>query len=137
MGLSNAERKRRERERRQAKWMAEEERVRKLGELFEALPDCPQKAALKEAMTDRIIDLYNNVRWQEGDAILEFLPNDYARRLLDWYFDEDENASFPAEAAASEHDASQSGQIQGEPQSDQRPDGEHSIEAPAELSESH
>lgn len=41
------------------------------------------------AMTNRIIDLYNDVKFEEGDAILELLPDDIARRLLDWYFDED------------------------------------------------
>jgi DNA adenine methylase len=28
-------------------------------------------------MTDRIINLYNNVRFEEDDAILEFIPNSY------------------------------------------------------------
>lgn len=96
---TKAERSRKERESREAAWKAEEERVRKLGDLFNALPDCPQKAALLEGMTDRIVDLYNNAKWEEGDAIIEFLPNDYARSLLDWYFDEDPAAVFTPKLA--------------------------------------
>lgn len=116
--------KRQERQEREAEWEAEQERVRKLGELFEALPDCPQKEALKEAMTDRIIDLYNNVKWEHGDALLEFLPNEHARRLLDWYFDEDGPTSFPPEATASEHEGPQQGEVQSEPQIEKRADGQ-------------
>lgn len=95
MGITKAERKRLERERLDAEWKAEEARVRALGDLFSALPDCSQRDALQEAMTDRIIDLYNNVKFEQGDAILEFLPNDYARAFLDWYFDEDASATPP------------------------------------------
>lgn len=93
--MGKAARFKEERERREAEWAAENDRVRKLGELFEAIPDGHQKEALKDAMIDRIIYLYNNVRFEEGDAILEFLPNDDARRLLDWYFDEDGPETFP------------------------------------------
>lgn len=89
MGITVAERKKREREATERAWEAEQERVRKLGDLFSVLPGSPQKDALLDAMTDRVIDLYNNVKFEQGDAILEFMPNDYARRLLDWYFDED------------------------------------------------
>lgn len=89
--------KRKERAQREAEVAAENERVMRLGNLFSALPDCPEKLAFREAMGDRVVELYNHVRWEEGDAILEFLPNDYARRLLDWYFDEDPNAVFVEE----------------------------------------
>lgn len=89
MGLNAAQRKARDRAEREAAWAAEEERVRKLGELFETLPESPERDALLLAMSDRIIDLYNEAKFEQGDAILEFLPNDYAYRLLDWYFDED------------------------------------------------
>lgn len=118
-----AQRNRQERERREAEWNAEQERVRKLGELFEALPDGPPKAGLQEAMSDRIIDLYNNVRFEEGDAILEFLPNDYARKLLDWYFDEDGPTSFPTETPAGKDEDHQPGQVQSEPQIPERANG--------------
>lgn len=120
-----------EREKREAAWKAEQERVRKLGNLFEALPDGPQKAALQEALSDRVIELYNNVRFEEGDAILEFLPNEYARKLLDWYFDEDGPTSFPPETTASEDEDSQSRQIQSEPQGDRRAHGLDTEQAPA------
>lgn len=115
--------KKEERERREAEWRAEEERVRKLGDLFSALPDGPAKVALHAAMSDRVIDLYNDAKFEQGDAIMEFLPNDYARRLLDWYFDEDGPTSFPPEATAGEYENPQSGQVQGEPQVPERTDG--------------
>lgn len=86
---SKAQRAKQERAQREAAWEAEQARVQALGDLFTALPEGPQKDALLAAMTDRIIDLYNNVKFEEGDAILEFLPNDVARRFLDWYFNED------------------------------------------------
>lgn len=124
--------KKQEREEREAAWRANEERVRKLGELFSALPNGRAKTGLWVAMAERIVDLYNNVRMEEGDAILEFLPNDYARKLLDWYFHEDEDAPFPSPPAAGEHEDSQPGQVQGEPQQPGRSDREHSIITAAE-----
>lgn len=85
---TKVEKAKQEKAEREAAWEAEQARVKALGDLFAALPDGHQKAALLDAMTDRIIDLYNNVRFEEGDAILEFLPTGHARELLDWYFDE-------------------------------------------------
>lgn len=99
--MGKAARLKEERERRDAEWKTENDRVRKLGELFEAIPDGHQKEALKDAMVDRIIYLYNNVRFEEGDAIIEFLPNDDARNLLDWYFDEDGPDTFSRNHPAS------------------------------------
>lgn len=90
MGVTKEQRATRDRAEREAAWKAEEERVRKLGELFEALPESPEKALLLAGMTDRIIELYNAAKFEHGDAILEFLPNDYAYRFLEWYFDEDQ-----------------------------------------------
>lgn len=89
MGMTKAERAKAEKAEREAAWEAEQARVKALGDLFSALPEGHQKAALLDAMTDRIIDLYNNVKHEQGDVLLEFLPNDYAQRFLDWYFDED------------------------------------------------
>lgn len=106
-----------EREKREAEWRAEEDRVRKLGDLFSALPACHQRDALQEAMSDRVIELFNAAKFQEGDAIIEFLPNDYARQLLDWYFDGDAQAPFPPETAAGQDEDTKPGQVQGEPQS--------------------
>jgi hypothetical protein len=106
-----------ERRERQAAWDAEQARIRALGDLFSALPRCPQKAALWSAMANRAIDLLNANRFEQADAILEFLPNDYAMRLLDWYFDEDENAPFPATPPAEEYGLAEQGQVQGEPHS--------------------
>ena len=121
-----------EREQREAEWKANEERVRALGDLFSALPDGSAKTALWTAMADRIVDLYNNVRMAEGDAILEFLPNDYARKLLDWYFHDDAKAPFPTPPTTGEHENPQPGQVQGEPQQPSGSDREHSIIAAAE-----
>jgi hypothetical protein len=116
-----------ERERRKAEWRANEDRVRKLGDLFSALPACPEKEALWAAMADRIIDLFNESKFEEGDAVLEFLPNDYARQLLDWYFDDDENSPQTAPSPPSQHEAAQPGQVQSEPQEPGRSDRERSI----------
>lgn len=100
---------RRERERREAEWRAEEERVRKLEQLFEALPAGEAKEALKHGMTDRVVELYNAAKFFEGDAVLEFLPKQWARQLLDWYFDDDETTPHPADAAASQNENPQPG----------------------------
>jgi|GEM_PF-6551883 len=78
-----------ERAKRQAEWDAEQARVEALGNLFSALPDCTARHALMAAMIDRIWALYNECRLEEGDAILEFLPNDEARKLLDDYFSDE------------------------------------------------
>lgn len=89
MGTTKAERARQEKAEREAAWEAEHARVKALGDLFTDLPEGHQKAALLDAMTGRIIHLYNECKHEQGDAILEFMPTDVARRLLDWYFDED------------------------------------------------
>lgn len=96
MGMTKEQRAARDRAEREAAWEANEARVKALGDLFAALPEGDHKAALLAAMTDRVIELYNDVKFEQGDAILEFLPNDYARALLDWYFDDDGPDTFTA-----------------------------------------
>lgn len=122
--------KQQERERREAEWAAEQERVRLLGCLTEAIPAGPAKRALLTAMRDRIIDLYNASRFEHGDVLLEFMPNDYARKLLDWYFpDDDAETSLTPEAPAIEDETTQPGQVQSEPQQPRRSDGHDPGEA--------
>jgi hypothetical protein len=134
--MTRAERAKQERLKRDAAWAAEAERVRRLGDLFDALPNSPQKLALLEAMTDRITDLYNNVRFEHGDVLLEFLPNGYAQELLHWYFDDEERAlPCPTYSPPSEYEASQQGQISGQPQQPCGPVGQHPSEAHAEIVE--
>lgn len=133
--LTKAERENRANVARQAAWDAEQERVRKLGELFKALPEGHQKAALLDAMTDRIIDLYNNVKFEEGDTILEFLPNDHASELLDWYFDENGPTTFTPSSATSEYEITQPREVQGRTQQPCRADGQHPVQADAEIIE--
>lgn len=89
MGITKADRAARDKAEREAAWEAEQARVRALGDLFSAVPEGPQKVALLGAMTDRVIELLNECRHEQADILIEFLPNDIARRLLDWYFDED------------------------------------------------
>lgn len=67
---------------------AENARVAVQCAAFAALPDCPAKTRLVELMTNRLIDLCNNVQFEAGDEILQFLPDKYARQFLDWYFHE-------------------------------------------------
>lgn len=123
-----------EREAQERAWNAEQARVEALGNLFSALPAGPEKTALLLAMRDRIIDLYNNVRMEEGDAILEFLPNDFARELLDWYF-WDENPASAAPPPTGEYEAPQQGQVSSGSQQPCGTDGQHSSEADAEIVE--
>jgi hypothetical protein len=123
----------REREEQEAKWIANEQRVKALGNLFSALPRCPEVTALHAAMSDRIIDLYNEMRFEEGDAILEFLPNEYARKLLDWYFHETD--TFPSPSTAGEHEAAQQGTVQSEPQQPCGADGQRPRKADQEIIE--
>jgi hypothetical protein len=119
---------------RDAAWQAEQERVRKLGDLFYALPAGAQKIALQKAMRDRIIDLYNECRLEQGDAILEFLPNEFARKLLDWYFpDDDAQTSQPPPPTPIEDEATESRKVQDQPQSPIRADGDGPSEADAEI----
>lgn len=89
MGITKEQRAAREKAEREAAWEAEQARVKAFGDLFSALPEGHQKAALLDAMTDRIIDLYNQTKMEHGDVLLEFLPDDYAQEFLRWYFDDD------------------------------------------------
>lgn len=132
---SRAERIKREREAREAAWLAEEARVRRLGLLFEALPNCQPKNALLAAMTDRIIDLYNEAQLERGDVLLEFLPNKDAHALLDWYFDENAIPTFTPPSATDEHEAPQQGQVSDSAQQPGGANGKHLSEADAEVIE--
>jgi hypothetical protein len=128
----------REKERAEAEWRANEERVNGYSALFNALPDGFAKVALLDAMTDRVIDLFNNVRMEEGDSILEFMPNEHARSLLDWYFhDEDPNSVFTPKAPDCSHEGVEQGQVQGGAQDEVRPNGLGVVEADAEREAAH
>lgn len=129
MGLTKHQRAERDKAEREAAWEAEQARVKALGDLFDALPEGHQKAALLDAMTDRIIYLYNNTRMEHGDTLLEFLPNDYARELLDWYFDENAPDTFTPKAATADYEITQPGEIQGQPQEPGGTNGQHIGEA--------
>lgn len=135
MGLTKAQRAATEKAEREAAWEAEQARVKALGDLFTALPEGHQKAALLDAMTDRVIELYNNAKHEQGDAILEFLPNDYARELLDWYFDENGPDTFTPKAATADYEITQPRQVQSEPQQPCGADRQCSIEAHAKIVE--
>jgi hypothetical protein len=132
MGMTKAQKA--EHEKREAEWHANEARVRHHGDLFAALPDGAAKDALLAAMTDRVIDLYNNVRMPEGDAIVEFMPNDYAHQFMDWYFfDEDRNSVFPPQASSGQDDTAEQTQVQRGSQGDLRADRSGAVEAHAEC----
>lgn len=105
-----------EHERQRLEWEAEQDRVQSQGNLFSAIPNSPEKTRLLSVMVYRTINLYNECRYQEGDAILEFLPNDLARELLDWYFDDNAQDPFAPKTAAIENENPQQGEIQSEPQ---------------------
>lgn len=129
--MNRAARAKQERGEREAAWEAEQARVKALGDLFAALPEGHQKAALLDAMTDRIIHLYNECRHEQGDTILEFLPNDYAHELLDWYFDENGPDTFSSKTATADYEITQPREIQGGTQQPSGPDGQHSEQADA------
>lgn len=129
--MKRSKAQREEDERREATWRAEEERIRKLEQLFETIPASEAKEAFKHGMTDRVVELYNAAKFSEGDAVLEFLPKQWARQLLDWYFDDDEATPHPADAAASQDENSQPRQVPSESQCDRRSDGQHPVEAQA------
>lgn len=135
MGITKEQRAARDKAEREAAWEAEQARVRALGDLFTALPEGHQKAALLDAMTDRVIDLLNNVKTEHADVLIEFLPNDHARELLDWYFDENGPATFTPSSASSEYEITQPGEVQGGAQQPSGADGQHSVEAHAEIVE--
>lgn len=131
--MNKAARTARDKAEREAAWEAEQARIKALGDLFASLPEGHQKAALLDAMTDQIIHLYNECKHEQGDAILEFLPNDYAHELLDWYFDENGPATFTPSSASSEYEIAVEGQVQGGTQQSSGPDGQYSVEAHAEI----
>lgn len=131
--MNKAERAKHEKAEREAAWEAEQAHVRALGDLLASLPEGHQKAALLDAMTGRIIHLYDECKHEQGDAILEFLPNDYARELLDWYFDENGPATFTPSSAASEYEIAVEGQVQGGTQQPSGADGQHPVEAHTEI----
>lgn len=133
MGLTKEQRAARDKAEREAAWEAEHARVRALGDLFSSLREGHQKAALLDAMTDRIIDLYNHTKMEHGDVLLEFLPNDYAQELLDWYFDENGPDTFTPSSAAAEYEITQPGEVQGGAQQPSGANGQHPIEAHAEI----
>lgn len=132
MGLTAAQRRAKERAERHAAWEAEEKRIREQGDLFEALPEGHQKAALLDAMISRIIHLWNNAKFEYGDAILEFLPNNYARELLDWYFDENGPDTFTPKAATAEYEITQPRKVQSEPQESGGTNGQYPEQENAE-----
>jgi transcriptional regulator with XRE-family HTH domain len=55
--------------------------------LAAAVPASPERDALFKAMEERIIALWDQHRFEEGDYILEFLPDAIVTRILDEYFD--------------------------------------------------
>lgn len=70
--------------------------------LAASLPGCPEVRALRKAMLDTAWRLLDETRCEEADAILEFLPPDQARALLDEYFYEDDDAPNPTPSPVSE-----------------------------------
>lgn len=133
--MTKAQRAARDKAEREAAWEAEQARVRALGDLFSALPEGHQKAALLDAMTDRIIQLYNEAKHEQGDAIVDFLPNDHARELLDWYFDENGPATFTPSSASSEYEIAQPGEVQSGTRQPCGADGKHPVETHAQIVE--
>lgn len=131
MGTTKAERAARDKAEREAAWEAEQARVRALGDLFSALPEGHQKAALLDAMTDRAIDLMNSAKHEHADVLIEFMPNDHARDLLDWYFDENGPDTFTPKAATADYEFTQPREVQGEPQQPGGSDGQRSEQADA------
>lgn len=91
-----------EREKRDAEFQKERDRIVSQQALFEALPSDPAVALLKEAMLDRAWRLIDDGKCEEADAILEFLPEPDVTKLLAEYFDEEyENPPCPPKAATS------------------------------------
>lgn len=65
-------------------------RVESYETIMSSIPWSQGKVNLLRAMEERIWSLFNECRFKEGDAILEFLPRDDAQRLLTEYFDDDD-----------------------------------------------
>lgn len=114
---------------RAAEIAAHETRVKAQYEAFEALPEGDAKMLLVALMTDRIVELYNDTKLEHGDELLWFLPDAYAKQLLEWYFDEDGKIPQPAYAPSGKNENPQPGQVQGEPQQSGGPDRKRSGEA--------
>lgn len=57
-----------------------------IGLLIETMPPSTAWAELRAAFRDRVLRYYDAGRMEEGDAVLQFLPNDEAQALLDEYF---------------------------------------------------
>lgn len=77
-----------------AKWLAQEEaRIRLQRSVFAALPDLPEVSTLKQAMLDQAWALLDRHECEACDALLEFLPEADADKLLSEYFLDDHNGN--------------------------------------------
>ena len=81
---------RKERDAAFAEWAAQQKsRVAGQRELWRVSGFGPEKAALKQAMLDRAWELLDAGEVEAADAILEFLPEADAVKLLDEFFREE------------------------------------------------
>lgn len=72
------------------KWAFEEtRRVERQRTLFAMLPDTRATDRLKQAMLDRAWVLLDAGECEACDALLEFIPEDEAQKLLDEFFNDD------------------------------------------------
>lgn len=65
-------------------------RERQRRAIWDAIPECDGKTTALKRIEARIVEHYDNLRWEAGDALLDFLSEADARRLLDAYFWEEE-----------------------------------------------
>lgn len=66
----------------------DERRVERQRALWDQMPECWATARFKQALLDRAWQLLDDNKSDEVDAILEFVPEDDARKLLDEFFEE-------------------------------------------------
>lgn len=66
---------------------AEAERLAKQRSIWDALPDCPEKAALQAAMIERAIDMLDSGCGEGFDALVEFLPDQPVIEAADAWLD--------------------------------------------------
>lgn len=87
---------------------ATEERLARQEAIWAAVPESPEKDALKTAMLDRAYDLMCESSGEEADALCEFLPRADVIAMLDRWYAEQVEPIEPSEAKTADCAASHS-----------------------------
>jgi hypothetical protein len=69
-------------------WAQEQARIKRQREAFDDLPEGPIRDHLRDMMLQRAYDILCEGNGEGCDELLQFLPEDHARELLDAWLDD-------------------------------------------------